>query len=84
MHFRLTKNPFALFPKLYYFMFKGYIYIYIYIYIYTFPGGSAGKASAYNEEDLGLIPGSGRSSGEGYGSPVQYPCLENPMDGGVW
>ena len=49
-----------------------------------FPGGSDGKASAYNEGDLGLIPGSGRSPGEGNGKPLQYSCLENPMDGGTW
>ena len=47
-------------------------------------GGSDGKASAYNEGDLGLIPGSGRSSGEGNVTPLQYSCLENPMDGGAW
>ena len=46
-----------------------------------FPGGSEVKASASNAEDLGSIPGSGRSSGEGNGSPLQYSCLENPMDG---
>ena len=34
--------------------------------------------------DLGLIPGSGRSPGEGTGNPLQYSCLENPMDGGAW
>ena len=49
-----------------------------------FPGGLDGKVSAYNAGDLGLIPGLGRSSGEGNGSPFQYSCLENPMDGGVW
>ena len=49
-----------------------------------FPGGSDGKASAYNAGDLALIPGSGRSSGEGNGNPFQYPCLESPMDGGAW
>ena len=48
-----------------------------------FPGGSDGKASAYNAGDPGLIPGSGRSSGEGNGDPLQYSCLENPMDGGA-
>ena len=42
-----------------------------------------GKASAYNAGDLGLIPGSGRSPGEGNGNPLQYSCLENPMDGGA-
>ena len=49
-----------------------------------FPGGSDGKASACKEEDLGSIPGSGRSSGEGNGNPLQYSCLENSMDGGAW
>ena len=48
-----------------------------------FPGGSDGKASAYNVGDLGLIPGLGRSSGEGNGNPLRYSCLENPMDGGA-
>ena len=52
--------------------------------IVDFPGGSDGKASAYNEGDPGSIPGSGRSSGEGNGNPLQYSCLENPMDGGAW
>ena len=42
-----------------------------------FPGGSDGKASAYNVGDLGSIPGSGRSPGEGNGNPLQYSCLEN-------
>ena len=49
-----------------------------------FPGGSDGKASAYNAGDLGLIPGSGRFRGEGNGNPLQYSCLENPTDGGAW
>ena len=49
-----------------------------------FPGSSDGKASAYNAGDLGLIPGSGRSPGEGNGNPLQYSCLENLMDGGTW
>ena len=49
-----------------------------------FPGGSEVKASAYNVGDLGSIPGSGKSSGEGNGNPLQHPCLENAMDGGVW
>ena len=46
-----------------------------------FPGGSEVKASASNAEDPGSIPGSGRSPGEGNGNPLQYSCLENPMDG---
>ena len=49
-----------------------------------FPGGSEVKASAWNAGDPGLIPGSGRSPGEGTGNPFQYSCLENPMEGGAW
>ena len=49
-----------------------------------FPGSSDSKVSAYNAGDLGLIPGLGRSPGEGNGNPLQYSCLENPMDGGAW
>ena len=49
-----------------------------------FPGGSDSKASTYNAGDPGLIPGSGRSSGEGNGNPFQCSCLENPMDRGAW
>ena len=45
-----------------------------------FPGGSDGKASVYSVGDLGSIPGSERLSGEGNGNPLQYSCLENPMD----
>ena len=48
------------------------------------PGGSDGKASAHNAGDPGSIPGPGRSPGEGNGNPLQYSCLENPMDGGAW
>ena len=49
-----------------------------------FSGGSDGKESAHNEGDPGLIRGSGRSPGEGNGYPLQYSCLENPMDRGAW
>ena len=52
--------------------------------ILGFPGGSDGKVSACNTEDLGSIPESGRSPGKGNGNPLQYPCLENPMDRGAW
>ena len=45
---------------------------------------SDSKASACNVGDLGLIPGLGRSPGEGNGNPLQYSCMENPMDGGAW
>ena len=49
-----------------------------------FPGGSVIKNLPDNSGDTGLIPGSGKSSGEGNGNPVQYFCLENPMDRGAW
>ena len=49
-----------------------------------FPAGSEVKASTSNAGDLGSIPGSGTSSGEGNGNSLQYSCLENPMDGGAW
>ena len=50
----------------------------------SFPGGSDGKESAYNTGDLGVIPGLGRSPGEGNGYSLQYSCLENSMDRGAW
>ena len=46
--------------------------------------GLDGKGSACSTGDPGSIPGSGRSPGEGNGYPLQYSCLENPMDGGAW
>ena len=46
--------------------------------------GSEGKASAFNEGDLGSNPKSEKSLGEGNGSPLQYSCLENSMGGGAW
>ena len=49
-----------------------------------FPDGWDGKKSACNAGDLGLIPGLGRSPGEEKGCPLQYSCLENPMDRGGW
>ena len=51
--------------------------------VMSFPGGSEVKVSAWNAGDSGLIPGSGRSPGEGNGTPLQYSCLENPMEGGA-
>ena len=45
-----------------------------------FPGGADGKELACNGGDPGSIPGSGRSTGGGHGNPLQYSCLENPMD----
>ena len=49
-----------------------------------FPGGPDGKASVYNVRELSSIPVLGRFPGEGNGNPLQYSCLENPMDGGAW
>ena len=49
----------------------------------SFSGSSVSKESACSAGDLGSIPGSGRSSGEGNGNPLQYSCLENPMSRGA-
>ena len=54
------------------------------LYYRGFPGGSEVKSYASNAGDLGSIPGSGRSPGEENGNPLQYSCMENPMDGGAW
>ena len=60
-------------------------YLFKYVKYDGFPGGSDGKESACSEGEPGMIPGSGRSPGEGSGYPLQYPCLENPMDkGALW
>ena len=52
--------------------------------VWGFCGSSAGKESACNARDPGWIPGSERSPGEGNSYPLQYSCLENPMERGVW
>ena len=54
------------------------------MYSMGFLGGSEGKESACHAEDPGSVPGSGRSRGEGNAYPLQYSCLENPMDSGAW
>ena len=61
------------------FIFKADLYLFM-----DFPGGSEGKASVYNAGDPGSVPGLGRFSGEGNGNPLQYYCLENPIDRGAW
>jgi len=48
-----------------------------------FPGGPDSKESSYKGGDLGSIPGSGTSPGEGHGNPLHYSCLENPMERGA-
>ena len=54
------------------------------LFVLSFPGGSEGKASTCKAGDLGSIPESGRSPGEGNSNPLQYSCLGNPMDRGAW
>ena len=63
---------------------RTYMSTYAEVKLYDFPGGSEGKAPVYNAGDPGSVPGSGRSPGEGNGNPLQYYCLENPMDRGAW
>ena len=53
-------------------------------YLWGFPGGAVVKNVPANAEDMGLIPGSGRSPGGGNGNPLQYSCLENSTDRGAW
>ena len=61
-----------------------YICINIWEKYMSFPYSSVGKESACNAGDLGSVPAFGRSPGEGNGNPLQYSCLENPMDRGAW
>jgi len=61
-----------------------YVYVRVYYINWGFPAGSDSKESTCNARDLGLILGSGRSAGGGNGNPLQYSCLENPMDRGAW
>ena len=56
----------------------------VFLWILIFVGGSDGKASTCDEGDLGFIPESRRSPGEGNGNPLQYSCLENSVDREVW
>ena len=75
----------CVFPQTLFLEFK-YIDRFLYI-LWGFPGGSVDKEFAFNVLDAGgpsSIPGLGRSPGEGHGSPLQYSCLENPMDRGAW
>ena len=57
---------------------------YLALHLMDFPGGSDGRVSVYDAGDPGSTPGLGRSLGEGNGNPLQYYCLENPMDRGGW
>ena len=60
------------------------IQLFIYIFTWGFPGDSVVKNLLANAGDVGLIPGSGRSPGEGNGNPFQSSCLGSPMDRGAW
>ena len=60
------------------------ILIAFYFFLQGFPGGSVVKNLPANARNADFIPGSGRSLGEGNGNPLQYSCLENPMDRGTW
>ena len=57
---------------------------FLFFHYMDFPGGSDGRESAFNTGDLGLIPGRGRSSGEGNDYPLQYSCLESSVDRGAF
>ena len=65
-------------------MFHASLIYSLFIGTWGFLGGSDSKKSVRNAGEPGLIPGLGRSPGEGNGNPVQYSCLENPMDTGAW
>ena len=69
------------FPLVTFLTFTGFLSVLVH---YHFLRGSEVKVPAWNAGDLGLIPGLGRSPGEGNGNPLQYSCLENPMEGGAW
>ena len=72
------------FLKLYKLYFCTILFNVCLFYCIRLPGGSVGEESACNTGDLGLTPGLGRSPGEGNGNPLQYSCLENPVDRGAW
>ena len=61
-----------------------HLYLRYTLVMWDFPGGSDGKVSVYNAGDLGSNPWVWKFPGEGKGYPLQYSCLENPMDGGAW
>ena len=65
------------------FFFHDFLNISVHMSFLGFPGGSMGTESTCNAGDLGSIPGVGRSPGGGHGNPLQYCCLENPMDRGA-
>ena len=74
----------SIFSHISFYLIKKKVFIYLAVSDQGFPGGSDSKACACNAGDLGSIPGSGRSPGEGNGNPLQFSCLENSMDEGAW
>ena len=89
----LVRSEQSLFPQnIYLFCLYSFKNLFIYLllavlgrcYCMGFPSSSDGKASACGAGDPGLIPGLGRSPGEGNGNPLQYSCLESAMDRGAW
>ena len=82
----LLGNPFLnMTSQIFGFLINFLVFFFFYSFLYIlgdFPGGSDNKESACNEGDQALIPGSGRSPGEGNSNPLQYSCLENSMDKG--
>ena len=66
------------------FRLRYYVSGHCYTYSRSFPGGSVVKTVAANTGDVGSVPGSGRSPGEGNANPLQYFCLENPINRGAW
>ena len=79
--FKLIKiNCFSILPATFQVL-TGFMWL---VAIGDFLGDSDGKPSVYNAGDPGSSPGLGRSPGEGNGNPLQYYCLENPMDRGAW
>ena len=79
----LSESPGEFYPKKLGILTGGFVVRTVYV-PRASPGGSDGKESACSTGDLGSIPGSGISPGEGNGFPFQYSCLENPMDRGAW
>ena len=62
-----------------------FVYVFVWRHVLLgLPSWHSGKESGCNAGDVGSIPESGGSSGKGNGTPLQYSCLENPMDGGAW
>ena len=61
-----------------------FLCFHVFMLLEGFPGGSEAKVSAWNAGDPGSIAGLGKSPGEGNGNPLQYSCLENPMERGAW